>query len=624
MNKSLHVPHSMALLLVLLLFTNSFAQDIVAPFDSERWTMTNAREVDHLGRRALMGTAFLKDVEFTDGVIEVDMAVERRTSYPGVVFRVTSPREHERVYIRPHRAGLYTDAIQYVASFNGVDSWQLYNGPGKTAALEIPYETWFHVKIEVKGSQARVFVNDADQPAIEINELQHGVSKGTLGLIGPLDGSSYFSNFRYRTDAYLEFPPPPAVDRPLGLITDWEVSQVFKATEVDLEATPETQGLDTIRWQAVKALSSGIIDISRIHSRKGADADVVFARTTIDSEKEETKQFVFGYSDAVTIFLNGKIIFAANSAYRQRDPSFLGIVGMNDYMYLPLRKGKNELLLNVVEMSGGWGFVFQDVNAIFESTALRKWWELPRKLRYPESVVYDPQRNALYVSNFFNNGKEFISKLTVDGTIQELHWIVGLRQPTGLCLSGGFLYAVDRTSLHKIDIDSATIIASYPIPGAQYPNDITADDIGRLYITDTRKNALMMFSEDTITTFMESPLLSGINGILCDGGRLLVGVSGDATIKTIDLSSKAIETIAQLEPGSVMDGLRKAEGGEYLFSDYNGRIFRILRSGKIENILNTKAPQRFCADFEYIPERRLLIIPSLFDNRIVTYQIEKE
>ncbi len=161
----------MAFLLVLLLFTNSFAQDVAVPFDSERWTMTNARQVDHLGRRALLGTAFLKDVEFTDGVIEVDMAVDRRTSYPGVVFRVSSPREHERVYIRPHRAGLYTDAIQYVASFNGVDSWQLYNGPGKTAALEIPYGTWFHVKIEVKGSRARVFVNDADQPAIEINEL---------------------------------------------------------------------------------------------------------------------------------------------------------------------------------------------------------------------------------------------------------------------------------------------------------------------------------------------------------------------------------------------------------------------------------------------------------------------
>ena len=612
---------SIAFLTLISIHTSAYSQVNVVDFESEKWTFINAQKVDHLGRKALMGSAYLKDVEFQNGVIELDMAVERRTSYPGVLFRMQSVREHERFYIRPHRAGLYADAIQYVASFNGVDSWQLYNGPGKTAALEIPYQTWFHVRLEVKGAQARIYINNSDQPALFITELQHGASKGMIGLMGPVDGSAYYSNFSYKADDSLIFPPSSAAEEPLGIITDWEISPVFKANEIDQESTPAGQGLDTVQWRKVKSLRNGIVDISRFHGRRGADADCIFARTVIECKKDETKQFAFGYSDGITIFLNGRIVFAANSAYRQRDPSFLGIVGLNDYVYLPLKKGKNELLLNVAEVSGGWGFIFQDANAIFESQTLSKLWELPRKLKYPESVVYDSKRDVLFVSNYFNNGNEFISKVTSGGKIVELVWVSGLRQPSGLCLSDGYLYAIDRRSLSKIDIDSAKVVAAFPIPGAAFPNDITADEAGHLYITDSQKNAIIGFSNGKFTTFLEGSQLSGVNGILYDHGKLLVGVSGDASIKQIDVVSKEVSTLARLESGSVMDGLRKDGKGNYLFSDYNGRIFRLSRTGKVEMLLNTKAPQRFCADFEYIPEQRLLIIPSLLDNRIVTYKL---
>jgi sugar lactone lactonase YvrE len=446
-----------------------------------------------------------------------------------------------------------------------------------------------------------------------------------IGLTGPADGSAYFSNFSFRADDSLSFPPVAPAEQPLGLITDWEISQVFKANETDLESTPAAQGLDTVQWRKVKSLASGVVDISRFYGRKGADADCIFARTIIECSKDETKQFAFGYSDAITIFLNGKILFSANSAYRQRDASFLGVVGLNDYVYLPLKKGTNELLLNVVEMSGGWGFIFQDANAVFESPTLTKVWEIQRKLKYPESVAYDSKRDVLYVSNYFNNGNEFISKITTSGKTEKLIWISGLRQPTGLSIvDNKYLYAVERRSLSKIDIDSAKVVASYPIPGAAFPNDITADEAGHLYVTDSQKNSIMILSDGKFISFLEGGQLSGINGILYDNGKLLVGVTGDASIKQIDVMSKEITTLARLESGSVMDGLRKDGSGNYLFSDYNGRVFRLYRNGKVELLLNTKAPQRFCADFEYIPERHLLIIPSLFDNRIVTYRISEK
>ena len=40
------------------------------------------------------------------------------------------------------------------------------------------------------------------------------------------------------------------------------------------------------------------------------------------------------------------------------DPGFLGIVSADDdAVYLPLRKGSNELMLALSELGGGWGFV---------------------------------------------------------------------------------------------------------------------------------------------------------------------------------------------------------------------------------------------------------------------------
>jgi hypothetical protein len=46
------------------------------------------------------------------------------------------------------------------------------------------------------------------------------------------------------------------------------------------------------------------------------------------------------------------------SAQSFRDPGFLGIVSAeDDALFLPLRKGSNELVLALSELGGGWGFV---------------------------------------------------------------------------------------------------------------------------------------------------------------------------------------------------------------------------------------------------------------------------
>ena len=61
--------------------------------------------------------------------------------------------------------------------------------------------------------------------------------------------------------------------------------------------------------------------------------------------------------------------------------------------------------------------------------------------------------------------------------------------------------------------------------------------------------------------------------------------------------------------------------GGYLFSDYFGRIFQADARGRRTLLLDRRGPRQYTADFEYIPDRGLLIVPSLYDNRLTAYRL---
>ena len=53
------------------------------------------------------------------------------------------------------------------------------------------------------------------------------------------------------------------------------------------------------------------------------------------------------------MFLNSKPIYAGNNTIGSREPNFLGLLNAdNDSVYLPLKKGENELVLAVTEFFG--------------------------------------------------------------------------------------------------------------------------------------------------------------------------------------------------------------------------------------------------------------------------------
>ena len=164
-------------------------QTEVIPLHSPRWQLERQAEVtEYLGRRCLSlldGRASLKDFEMTDGVIDLDMAGSGARGFYNIYFRTQGNGNGEEVYLRPHKTGL-DDAQQYAPIFNGMAPWQIYNGPGFTRAVDIPKDVWFHVRLEIRGAQAKLYVNDMSEPSLVIDDLKSGVRTGGVGFEGRL------------------------------------------------------------------------------------------------------------------------------------------------------------------------------------------------------------------------------------------------------------------------------------------------------------------------------------------------------------------------------------------------------------------------------------------------------
>ena len=352
------------------------SQRLSVPADSARWELQGqAKAAEYQGCKCLLldgGAAVLKDLEMRDGVVDVDVATSASRGFVGFDFRIAADgTNYEEVYLRPHKSGL-PDAMQYTPVLNTGRNWQIYNGPGFTGAVDIPKDVWFHLRLEVAGAQAKLYVKDMDKPALVMNDLKSGVQKGQVALY-VLTGATYFSNFEVRTtpDAPWERHWPPM---PPDTLTKWSLSPSYDALERNLERPLPRSESDSIHWQDVEAEAPGFVVIYRYreapHPMVTFQGDfskrlepqpgmkVVYARTSIDSDRDQVKKLYIGYSDDVSVFLNGKILFRGRSAQNFRDPGFLGIVNPeNDAVYLPLKKGSNELMLAVSELGGGWGFI---------------------------------------------------------------------------------------------------------------------------------------------------------------------------------------------------------------------------------------------------------------------------
>jgi len=144
---------------------------------------------------------------------------------------------------------------------------------------------------------------------------------------------------------------PPAK----GVVQAWELSETFVPEKGPVRALPET--VVRGKWQRVEAEPSGLVVVERfVRLPKDVERPAVLARLVVDSPADAVRRFDFGFSDEVTVFLNGQPLFSGDAHYSHDNPRQEGLIGFwQGTLYLPLKKGRNELVLSLAEVFGGWG-----------------------------------------------------------------------------------------------------------------------------------------------------------------------------------------------------------------------------------------------------------------------------
>lgn len=153
----------------------------------------------------------LSDMNFKDGAIEVDVLSKLRSDAPeysrgfiGVAFRITDDNsKFECIYIRPTN-GRADDqvrrnhSIQYFAypdyKFNRLRT----EYPEKYEShADMGLNEWIKMRIVVKGTQAKLFLNTNREPSLIVNDLKLGANQtGGIGLFVDIGTEGYFTNLK--------------------------------------------------------------------------------------------------------------------------------------------------------------------------------------------------------------------------------------------------------------------------------------------------------------------------------------------------------------------------------------------------------------------------------------------
>jgi hypothetical protein len=323
---------------------------------------------EFLGRSAIYlpsGLITVKGANFRDGIVDLDVASKPGALFIGVAFRIESEANLEMIYLRPGVSDTI-EAVQYTPRLNGDAIWQLLNTSHEKASAHIPGNQWIHMKLVVEGRTCTLFLNESNVPTLTVTNLRRGDSEGAIGLWG-LGGGGYFSNLSYKPlPDRKPLPDLPPYQR-AGLLSDWELSPTFDASDVDANTYPAPDS----EWEKVHAEDPGFVLVNRYRTspamfpmpsreemQKGRakGAKVVFARTQISSMNGGEKILKIGYSDDIVVYLNRERIFSGKNALSYRTDDSLGTFGLNDETHIHLNPGKNELLVAVTEYNGGWAF----------------------------------------------------------------------------------------------------------------------------------------------------------------------------------------------------------------------------------------------------------------------------
>ncbi len=360
----------------LMVVVITHAQEIKIPMQPGVWEHDTSKVefVKHRNVAAIKGKngayyqVFLKDRVFANGTIEFDVELIGR-GFPGINFRMSADKKNgENFYIRsfgPVTPEART-TLQYAAIIDGISMWDLSDE--YQAGATIYQEGWNHVKLVVSGKQMKAYVNDMTKPALVIPELEGWTDRGHISL----SGNVIYANLVLKPDITEGLSPSPSYN-PLysdtRYIRYWErsPSKDFPFGKDIIMPLPSMYGNlrhsdlpdSTTQWTPVKAESRAIVNLSRNYGAVDNDARrLAWLRTTIHSDKEQLRTLHLGFSDEVWVYINGQILFTGKNYFGTPSQKNDGRCTIeNSSFSLPLKEGKNDILVGLANYFFGWGII---------------------------------------------------------------------------------------------------------------------------------------------------------------------------------------------------------------------------------------------------------------------------
>ena len=253
---------------------------------------------------------------------------------------------------------------------------------------------------------------------------------------------------------------------------------------------------------------------------------------------------------------------------------------------------------------------------------LVKLWSTDTLLKVPESVLFDGKNNVLYVTNidgqpWANDGKGSVGKVGLDGKIIAVDWVSGLLAPKGMGLYKNKLYVADLTELVVIDVTTGTVIERIVVEGAGGLNDVSADENGTVYVTDSRARRVYEVKDGKASMLLDSSKLKGPNGILKHKGSLYVLDAG--SMYRMEKDGSLTKLAEGMEGGT--DGIENVGGGDFLVSTWGGVVYYVAADGTKQVLLDGRADKINSADIGYDAAKRIVYIPTFWKNSVVAYEL---
>ncbi|MDD4310444.1 MAG: SMP-30/gluconolactonase/LRE family protein [Candidatus Cloacimonetes bacterium] len=248
------------------------------------------------------------------------------------------------------------------------------------------------------------------------------------------------------------------------------------------------------------------------------------------------------------------------------------------------------------------------------------WYGLKSPLQGPESIAFDSVGKRFLISNVKGGS---ITSMTLAGK-HEKFLSSGMQSPRGIVIKDGNLFIADDTNIKIVDIESAKLSDTIPIPDAKLLNDLVFDKTGKLFITDTKASCLFMLNVSTKKAEkIISPLLKAPNGIVYDMPRdqmFIVGQTKQSSILSLSLIDNSVRVFMDTMY-SDLDGIAIDDLGRIYISSWAEKMIFEIPQEQNRFIAKYKNMAGAADIYYYLPNNEL-IVPLLTSNKIVRVSLD--